>query len=90
MVAVRSFGPLGLVIICDLDFVGIARLPSKTHPVLGVDPNAVLVVRGTTESFQPIARGNGQVPQVPYAIDLVKFPSGDVPQRSRTGSFGSR
>jgi hypothetical protein len=60
MSAVRSFSPLGLVIVCDLDFVGIARLPPKTHPVLGVDPNAVLVAPGTTESLQPIARGTAR------------------------------
>jgi hypothetical protein len=31
-----------LVVVCDLDFVGITVLPAETHPVLIVEANAIL------------------------------------------------
>jgi hypothetical protein len=33
-----------LVVVRDLDFVSISRLPAKTHSILLVDPEAVFVL----------------------------------------------
>ena len=68
-----------LVIVRDLDFVGISSLPTETDPVLIVDPYAVLTSPGSTQDLKSIAGRNREVSQIPYSVDLVKLPAGYRP-----------
>ena len=46
----------GLVIIGDFNFLGILAIPSKTHPILVVNPDAVLAGPAALERFESVAR----------------------------------
>jgi hypothetical protein len=74
------------VIVRDLDFVGIASLPTETDPVLIVYPYAVFTGPGSTQGLQPIAGRNREVSQIPYPVDLVKLPPGCCPEFQRADS----
>jgi hypothetical protein len=58
------------MVVCDLNFVGIAILPTETDAKLIVDSNAVLPFAATTQSFQSIARRNRQFGAVLDLVDL--------------------
>ena len=76
------------MVVCDLDFVGMAVLPVEADTVLIVDANAVLSGSIAFQAFQPIPRWGHQVSQIPSPIDLVKLPSRGVPQAGRAGRTG--
>jgi len=50
--------PLALVVVRDLDIVGIAGLPAKTDSILIVDPDAVLSRSITPKALQSISGWN--------------------------------
>ncbi len=77
-----------LVIIRDLNLVDISSLPSKTDSVLIVDSNAVLPVPVGPQSFEAISWWNRKLSKILHAINLVKLPSGHVPQIAGTGFSG--
>jgi hypothetical protein len=52
---------LSLVVVHDLDLVGIPISPHKADPPLVVDSNTVLTTPVTTQRFQPIRRRYPQV-----------------------------
>lgn len=72
-----DLGLLVLVVVCDLDLVGISGLPSKTHPILGIDSDTVLAASLATKLFEPIPRWYRQIMNVPYSVYLVEFSPGD-------------
>ena len=50
----------GLVIVGDFNFLGVLANPPETHPVLVVNPDAVLAGPVAFEGFEPVARGKAQ------------------------------
>ncbi len=64
---------LTLVIVRDLDFVGISLLPPETDPVLIVDPNAVLSAPTPLQPLKSIARGCSQLPKGTNAVQLIEL-----------------
>lgn len=73
-----------LVIIRDLNLVDISSLPSKTDPVLIVDPNAVLSAPVRPQPFEAISWRHSKLSKIFHAINLIQFPSGHLPQISGT------
>ena len=73
-----------LVIILHLNPVDISNLPSKTDPILIVDPNAVLSATVRPQPFETISRWYSERSEIFYAIHLIEFPSGHPPQISGT------
>jgi hypothetical protein len=57
-----------LVVVRDLDFVCIARLPTEAHAIAIVDPDAVVPRAIPAEPFQPVARRDQKIRQVAYAV----------------------
>ena len=53
--------PGSLLIVFDCDVIGIAILPTKSHPALIVDPNAVLFGPVTAQQFRATAGRDSQV-----------------------------
>ena len=74
-----------LVIIRDLNLVDISTLPSKTDPILIVDPNTVLPASIRPQPFEAIAWWCSELDKIFYAINLIKLSSSHLPQISRTG-----
>ncbi len=68
-----------LVVVRDLDFVGISRLPPKTKAILIVDPDAVLPATAAAQSFKTIPRGNGEFEEILHAIHLIQLPLSHLP-----------
>ena len=52
-----------LVVVCDLDVVGVASLPPEADPSLVVDADAVLTLSVARELLETIARGNPHILQ---------------------------
>ena len=57
----RPNRPGPLMTVFDSDIVGIAILPTKSHPVLIADPNSVLFGPVTAQQFQAIAGRDSQI-----------------------------
>jgi hypothetical protein len=66
------------MIVDDLNVVGVPFAPDKAKTPLVVDPNAVLPLSVTVQSFQAISRRRHQVPQFRSAVQLPKFPPRDM------------
>lgn len=77
-----------LVIIRDLNLVDISSLPSKTDPILIIDSDTVLPAPVRAQPFEAISWWYGQLSEIFHAIHLVEFPSGHLPQISRTRFSG--
>ena len=78
-----------LVVVGDFDLVGIPVLPRKTHPVLFIDPNAIVACSVAHQSFQTVARWHRQLVKISYAVELGQLSTGYGPQLNRTGSPSS-
>ena len=75
-----------LVVVRDLDFVGISSLPAETDPVLMVYPHAVLARPGTVQDLKSVTRRNSEFSQIPYPVELVKLPPSHRPGFQRADS----
>src|SRR5213593_4172427 len=64
-----------LMVVRDLDLVGISSLPAKTHAILLVDAYAMLRGPVTFQSFKAVTGRDRQIPQVTRAIDLIELSS---------------
>lgn len=69
-----------LVIVRDLNLVGISSLPSETDPILVVNSDTVLSAPVRAQSLKAVSWWNSQFDEIPHAIDLIEFPSGHLPQ----------
>src|SRR2546428_9491103 len=78
------------MIIRDLDFAGIATLPSETDPILLVDPNAVLSAPTSTKPLESIPRRNRQLGKLPHPVELVKLSPCNGSQARWTTPSGGR
>ena len=67
--------PLLLMIVRDLDFVGISTLPAKAHSILLVDADTMLRAPAAFQSFKAVTGRDRQVPQITRAIDLIELSS---------------
>jgi hypothetical protein len=76
------------MIVRDFNFVGIANLPSKTNPILIVDPNTVLSTSVSAKPFEAIPAWNSKFADVSDSIDLIKLPPSDLPQSTGTSPPG--
>ena len=72
--ACRTDLPRGLMVVCDLDVVGIPILPMEADPILIVDPDAQLAGAISPEMFQPIAGRDSQVSETGGPVDQVELP----------------
>jgi hypothetical protein len=70
----------GSVVVDDLDFVGMALLPTETDTILLVDPNAVLAPTIAAQSFESVARLDRQMLKISNPVDLIQLPSSNWPQ----------
>jgi len=77
-----------LVIIRDLNHVDISSLPSKTDPILIVDSDTMLSLSVRPQPFEPVPWWNGKLDEISHAINLIEFPSGNLPQIARAGFSG--
>ena len=75
-----------LVVVGDFDFVGIPVLPRKAHPVLFVDPDAILPCSIAHQSFQTVTRRHRQFMKIPNTIELRQLSTCYGPRGSRTCS----
>ena len=72
-----------LVVIRDFDFVGIAGLPAKTHPILVVDANAVLPASIAGKAFEPVPRRDRELAQIAHPVELCELAANDGPEVGR-------
>lgn len=70
----------GLVVVDDLDFVGMAILPTETDAILLIDSNTVLAPTIASQSLESVARRDRQMLEIPNTVDLIQFPSSNWPQ----------
>jgi hypothetical protein len=73
-----------LVIVNDLNFVGVSIPPGETKSPLVVDANAVLSFASPMQRFQAIARWRRHVAQFRGAVQLPQFSARDVLDRLKT------
>jgi hypothetical protein len=66
-----------LVIVDNLDVIGIAVMPTKTDPPLFVYANTVLAPAVSLHALQPVTGRAVQIVQDDRAIKLAQFPLGD-------------
>jgi len=67
-----------LVVVDDLDVVGVPVAPNEAETPLVVDPDTVLSRSVTVQCFQAISRRRRQVSQSCRAVQLPKLPARDV------------
>src|SRR5215467_12000361 len=65
--------PLRLVVICDLNLVGMSVFPAETDSKLIVDPNTVLTGASGAQRLESIAWGTRQVPQCSGDLKLFQL-----------------
>jgi hypothetical protein len=68
-----TFSLFGLVIINDFNIKGITLIPCKTDTPLPVNVEAVQITSASFKCFQPIARGQTQILNLPGGINHSKF-----------------
>ena len=78
------------MIVRNFNFVGIASLPSKTNPILIVDPNTVLPTPVSAQPFEAIPAWNSKFADISDSIDLIKLPPSDLPQSMGASPSGYR
>jgi hypothetical protein len=52
------------MVVRDLDFMRIAILPTETHAILLIDPNALLTAPATFQTLKPVAWRRRQVTKI--------------------------
>jgi hypothetical protein len=67
-----------LVIVDDLDIMGVAVAPDKADPESVVDPDAVLTPSVAAERFQPVSREDPQIPKLVGRVQLAELPLSDA------------
>ena len=65
------------MIIHDLHIKSIPSLPSKTDPILVVDPDAILARAIALQCLKPVRRWRRQISEFFGVIDLHEFPERD-------------
>jgi len=81
----REMSPFaGLVVVRDLDFIGISVLPTETDAILLVDPNAVLAPTTSAQWLESISWWNRKMSKIPDPVDLIQLSSSNGPQGRRT------
>ncbi|VUZ85102.1 hypothetical protein MELA_01478 [Candidatus Methylomirabilis lanthanidiphila] len=60
----------------------------ETHPILVIDPYAVLSTPVAAQTLEPIARWNSKFRELPNPVDLIELPSCHSPERSRAYPAG--
>ena len=78
-----GFAHFGLMVIDDLDFVGVSVAPDKADTPLVVDADAVRSRPMAFESFEPVARWHPQVLQSFRLIESDQFAQGNALDFSR-------
>ena len=58
------------MVVRNFDLVGMAILPTKTHPILLVDSEAVLTVSIAGEPLETIAWWHDELAEMSHAIEL--------------------
>jgi hypothetical protein len=76
------------VIVRDFDAIGEPPFPCEADSILVVDTDTVLPDSIPGQGLKTIPRRNGQLRQIPDAVNLVEFSSGDRPQIPWTGLPG--
>jgi hypothetical protein len=77
-----------LVIIDDLDIVGMSRSKSEADSPLVIDADAVLAVTIAAQLLQTISRRDAQIVQRDRGVKLQKFSQGDSAQIPRPALDG--
>ena len=67
----------GLVIVSDFNLLGILTIPSKTHPILVVNPDAVLSGPAALERFESVARRWAQFVEPGSGFELGELAESD-------------
>jgi hypothetical protein len=62
------------MVVHDLNVTRIRIDPAETDSPLVIDPNAVLPLPATSESFQVIPRNHAQICERRCSMELVQFP----------------
>lgn len=63
----------------------ITGLPAETHPVLIIDPDAVLSLPITSQALQAVAGWYREFPNIPHPVDLRQLSPRNRPHRGGTG-----
>ena len=69
----------GLMVIHDLDLLGIRAGPAKANPPLVVDPDRVLAAPAAAQRLQPVARWQAEEGEFDGGIDELEFDDGSLP-----------
>jgi hypothetical protein len=69
-------GVLPLVVIHDLDFIGVGVAPRKAKAPLVIDADAVLALAIGLEALQSVPRQQRERAQIRRRVDHVEFPQG--------------
>ncbi len=77
------------MIVDDFHVMSIAATPNETNSESVVDSNAVLSTTAALESFQPVAREDGQVLQSMGSVQLPQFPLGYPRDRPESPRYAS-
>jgi hypothetical protein len=75
-----------LVIIDDLNFVGVSFAPRETKTPLVVDPHAVATLSFPAQCFQTITWRRHQIPQLRGAVQLPELSAGDLLHRLKAST----
>jgi len=71
------------VVVCNFDLVGMAILPTKAHPILLVDPEAMLTGPIAGEPLKTVAWWQGELAEISHAIELGELTACPPPQHRR-------
>ncbi len=74
---------VGSVVVCNFDIVGMAILPTKAHPILLVDPDAMLTGPIPGKPLKMVAWWQGELAEISHAIELSELTSCHAPQHRR-------